>query len=310
MGGGGGSGFSWKSPEAMSEIVRKTEVSVTDVAFETAVAEMLGQSLAAYNDRDTELVQSRLDEIKEKIGDEFEGAVDTLFGGSIAKRTYIDGLSDIDTIVIINKLDTTHTKPHDTLAYISELLQDRLPADAKVSHGRIAITIEYSDGMSIQLLPALRAEGGFKVPSWQSDNSWSEINPEHFQKALSKRNEECSRKLIPTIKLVKAINGTLPEEQRLSGYHIESLAISAFRGYEGPAILSKMLPYFFDKAKDLVLSPIKDRTGQSVHVDAYHGPENSAARVQASHILGRIAKRIRNANAAKSQKMWSELFNQ
>jgi hypothetical protein len=309
MGGGGGSGFSW-DPEKMREKVRKAEVSVTDVAFDTAVAEMLGQALAAYNDRDTDLVQMRLDEIKEKIGDKFEGTVDTLFGGSVAKRTYIDGLSDIDTIVIINKLDITQTKPHSALEYISKLLKDKLPADAKVSHGRIAITIEYADGMSIQLLPALRTEGGFKVPSWRNDNSWSEINPEHFQKALSKRNEECSRKLIPTIKLAKAINGTLPEEQRLSGYHIESLAISAFRGYEGPALPSKMLSHFFDKAKDLVLSPIKDRTGQSVHVDTYLGVENSAARVQASHILSRIAKRIRNANAAKSQELWSELFNQ
>jgi hypothetical protein len=309
MGGGGGSGFSW-DPEKMREKVRRAEVSVTDVAFETAVAEMLGQSLAAYNNRDTELVQSRIDEIKEKVGDEFEGTVDTLFGGSVAKRTYVDGLSDIDTIVIINKLDITKTKPHNALKYISDLLQDNLPANAKVSHGRIAITIEYSDGMTIQLLPALRTEGGFKVPSWRRDNSWSDINPEHFQKALSKRNEECSRKLIPTIKLAKAINGTLPEEQRLSGYHIESLAISAFRGYEGPAIPSKMLPHFFDKAKELVLKPIKDRTGQSVHVDTYLGLENSPARVQASHILNRIAKRIRNANAAKLQELWSELFNQ
>ena len=309
MGGGGGSGFSW-NPEKMRERVRQAEHDVNDVAFETAVAEMLGQSLAAYNDRDTDLVQTRLDEIKEKIGNEFEGTVDTLFGGSVAKRTYIDGLSDIDTLMIINKLDITQSKPHDALAYIAELLKEKLPKDAKVTEGRIAITVEYSDGMMIQLLPALRVDGGLKVPSWKSDNSWSEINPENFQKALTKRNEECSRKLIPTIKLVKAINGTLPEEQQLSGYHIESLAISAFRGYDGLAVPSKMVAHFFDKAKELVLSPIKDRTGQSVHVDDNLGTENSPARVQASHILNRIAKRIKNANAAKSQELWSDLFNQ
>jgi hypothetical protein len=309
MGGGGGNGFSW-DPEKMREKVRHAEESVNDVVFETAVAEMLGQLLSAYNDRDAELVQSRLDRIKEKIGNEFEGTVDTLFGGSVAKRTYIDGLSDIDTLLIINKLDITKNKPHDALAYISKFLQGKLPDDVKVTQGRIAITIEYPDGMAIQLLPALKAEGELKVPSWKSDNTWSDINPEHFQRALTKRNEECSRKLIPTIKLVKAINGTLPELQQLSGYHIESLAIAAFRGYDGPAIPSKMTAHFFDKAKDLVLSPIKDRTGQSVHVDGYLGVENSAVRVQASHILNRIAKRIRNANAAKSQELWSELFKQ
>lgn len=309
MGGGGGSGFSW-DPQKMQEKVRKAEDSADGAAFETAVAEMLGQLLAAYNDRDAELAQNRLNKIMEKIGDEFEGTVDTLFGGSVAKRTYIDGFSDIDTLLIVNKLDFAKTKPHDALAYISELLKKQLPDDAKVSTGRIAITVEYADGMTIQLLPALRAEKGLKVPSWRNDNSWSAIDPEKFQKALTKRNEECSRKLIPTIKLVKAMNTTLPEEQQLSGYHLESLAISAFRGYSGPAIPAKMIAHFFDKAKDLVLSPIKDSTGQSVHVDEYLGSENSAARMQASHILNRMAKRIKNANAAQSQKQWSELFNQ
>lgn len=308
MGGGGGSGFSW-NPQEMKEKVRRAEDNANDAAFETAVAEMLGQLLAGYNDRDAELVQDRLKEITEKISDEFEGTVDTLFGGSVAKRTYIDGFSDIDTLLILNKLDIARTKPHDALAYISELLRERLPSDAKVSCGRIAITIEYADGMTIQLLPALRGKTELKVPSWKSDNSWSAIDPEKFQRALSVRNEECSRKLIPTIKLVKAMNATLPEEQQLSGYHVESLAISAFRGYDGQVVPAKMIAHFFDKAKDLVLSPIKDRSGQSIHVDEYLGPENSAARVQQSHILNRMAKRIKNANAAQSQQQWSELFN-
>lgn len=309
MGGSGGNGFSW-NPEKMSEQVRKAEDKVNGAAFETAVAEMLGQMLAAYNDRDAELAQDRLENIKAKIVDEFEGTIDTLFGGSVAKRTYIDGFSDVDTLLILNKLDIAKTTPHKALEHISKLLQDRLPVNTKVTTGRIAITVEYTDGMTIQLLPALKTANGLKVPSWKNDNSWSAIDPEKFQRALTNRNEECSRKLIPTIKLVKAMNATLPEQQQLSGYHIESLAISAFRGYDGPKVPSKMIGHFFEKAKDLVLSPIKDRTGQSVHVDEYLGPENSAARTLASHILNRMSKRIKNANAAQSQKQWSELFNQ
>jgi hypothetical protein len=114
--------------------------------------------------------------------------------------------------------------------------------------------------------------------------------------------------LVPTIKLAKAINGTLPEAQRLSGYHMESLGIEAFRGYQGDTTTSAMLPVFFERARELVLSPIRDRTGQSVHVDDYLGPANSPARVAVSHIMDRIARRMRNATAAGSTAQWRSMF--
>ena len=69
-----------------------------------------------------------------------------------------------------------------------------------------------------------------------------------------------------------------------------------------------MLPAYFDKAKDLVLSPIKDRTGQSVHVDEDLGAAGSVARLKASHLLGQTAKRMRNATGAASTDLWKELF--
>ena len=137
----------------------------------------------------------------------------------------------------------------------------------------------------------------------------SEINPENFQAALTERNNECGNKLVPVIKLAKGIIATLPEAQRLSGYHVESLAISAFRGYDGPKTVSAMLPTFFEKAKDLVLAPIKDRTGQSINVDSYLGPENSPERLSAGHILDRLGRRMRNATAAGSKDQWLAMFD-
>ena len=115
-------------------------------------------------------------------------------------------------------------------------------------------------------------------------------------------------KLVPTIKLAKAVLGTLPEKQRLSGYHVESLAIAAFRNYDGPKTVAAMLPTFFEKARDLVRSPIRDSTGQSVHVDAYLGSADSPSRLAASHVLSRIAKRMHNASANMSHDQWSALF--
>ncbi len=94
------------------------------------------------------------------------------------------------------------------------------------------------------------------------------------------------------IKLAKAINATLPDALRLSGYHMESLGIAAFRGYTGPRTVAEMLPTYFEQASKLVLQPIRDRTGQSVHVDEYLGPSDSAERVARGHVLDRVAKLI------------------
>jgi hypothetical protein len=134
------------------------------------------------------------------------------------------------------------------------------------------------------------------------------MDPAKFQEALTRRNQECGNKLVPTIKLAKAILGMLPESQRLSGYHVESLAIAAFKGYEGERTTAQMLPHFISRATDLVLSPITDSTGQSIHVDGYLGPAHSPERLRASHLLDRIYKRMRMATVAESEAQWRDLF--
>jgi hypothetical protein len=78
--------------------------------------------------------------------------------------------------------------------------------------------------------------------------------------------------------------------------------------YAGEMTTRAMLPFFFERARELVLSPIHDSTGQSVHVDDYLGVANSEARQSASHIIGRLERRMRNATAAGSTTQWQALF--
>lgn len=309
MGGGGGGGpFVHRSPEKLGDLVRKAERDTSDAAFEAELSKTLGQLLGAFNSRDVPLVRDRLDQAKAALEDEVDDTIDQFFGGSVAKHTYVDGLSDIDCLILVDDTELEAKDPRKTLDRITKILDRELSDEIVVSQGRMAVTLTYPDGMTIQLLPAIRnAQGDLKVPSSRRDG-WSAINPEAFRNALVRRNEQCGGKLIPTIKLAKAINGTLPEPQRLSGYHMESLAIAAFRGYDGPKTAAAMLPVFFERAKDLVLSPIEDRTGQSIHVDNYLGPKGSEARIAASHVLSRLAKRMRNASAAKSIAQWQALF--
>nr|WP_295468221.1 CBASS oligonucleotide cyclase [Mesorhizobium sp.] len=305
--GGGGGAFVHRKPSDLAKLVRKTEDNTAIRAFETVLNKFLGDKLAAANSRDIDKVSERLAEIKDILGDDLDGTVDTLFGGSVAKHTYVDGLSDIDSLLILDSKFIDSQKPSTLLNKIERLISGKM-SNAEVTSGRLAVTVRYPDGMQLQLLPAARVDGQLRVPSFRRDG-WSGISPEGFQKALTDTNERCNFKLVPTIKLAKAIIGTLPDDKRLSGYHVESLAIAAFKDYDGPKVASAMLPAFFERAKDLVKSPIKDSTGQSIHVDGYLGNAGSAERVAASHLLERIAKRMRNASAHQSAAQWEALFD-
>lgn len=309
MGGSGGGGaFVHRTPEELRDIVRKSEDQTTVAAFEAELSRTLGELLGEFNSRDAPTVSARLGEIKVAMQDAIEGSFDQLFGGSVAKHTYVDGLSDINSLMLINNSGLEGKSPQLVLERMVIAIKAQFKREAMVEHGRMAVTVTYPDGMIIQLLPAIRsADGRLRVPSSRRD-AWSQINPTTFREALTRRNQECAGKLVPTIKLAKAINGQLPEAQRLSGYHMESLGIAAFKNYKGEKTTLAMLPVFFDRARELVLSPIRDSTGQSVHVDEHLGPANSDARVALSHVMGRLARRMRNATAAGSTAQWRAMF--
>lgn len=308
MGGSGGS-FSRRTPDELRKLVDRQESRTRDAAFSTELAGVLAELLGGYNARDSLTANERLDEVKSALSETLEGSFDSLFGGSVAKHTYVDGLSDVDSLVLINDSDLHGKSPGSVLTEMAAIIRSCVGDDVEVSHGRMAVSVNYLDGMLIQILPAIKERDGLmRVPSSRGGDQWSKIDPVGFNKALTGANSECSGKLIPTIKLAKAVIAELPESQRLSGYHVESLAISAFRGYDGEKTTSAMLPHFFSKAREAVLAPIRDSSGQSVHVDGYLGPRNSEARVTASNFLGRIEKKMRNATNAESIGQWRSLF--
>jgi hypothetical protein len=104
MGGGGGGGaFVHRSPEELRDQVRKAEEKTTIAAFEVDLSRILGELLGAYNGRDSETAQDRLGEVKLALEGSIDGTFDQLYGGSVAKHTYVDGMSDIDSLVLINE---------------------------------------------------------------------------------------------------------------------------------------------------------------------------------------------------------------
>jgi len=104
------------------------------------------------------------------------------------------------------------------------------------------------------------------------------------------------------------VNDQLPKENRLSGYHIESLAVNAFQNYQGKSTYKDMLMYLSEYTSKAVLDPTTDSTGQSLHVDDYLGEAGSLRRQKVSAALGRVTSRMKVADSEASIEQWRVLM--
>ena len=304
MGGSGASGYLGQSPSEMRAWLEQLEDETSGAEQSAEVNATLGDLLAQYNDRDVDLTKDRLDEIEEVLEDQLETSMDLRFGGSVAKHTFVDGLSDVDALAVLNDPSLSSLSAREVLGRFAEILRRNVSYDVRVNEGQLAVTITYADGMGVQILPAVRTRSGFRIPDGDSDGWSSVIRPRSFARKLTQRNQECNARLVPVIKLAKAALADLPDSYRPSGYHVESLAVEVFARYSGPSNYKAMLQHLFTEGSRAVLRPIADSTGQSLQVDNNLGRPNSELRRRLSGAMERTARRMSNADRARSSEAW------
>lgn len=267
----------------------------------------LRDKLKEYNDRPVEDINRHIDYLRDTLEWTEDDVIRTVYGGSVHKHTYVDGLSDVDVLAVINDSTISGMKPRDAIARMADLISARLP-NTDVSAGDMAVTVRYSDGIEIQLLPAIRRKDGVRVADPRTNRWSSVVHPDRFAKKLTKVNQANKERVIPTIKLVKGLQvGVIRnEDERISGYHLESLAIEAFQGYTGPHDLRSMVIRLCDFASGAVMQPIKDSSGQSRHVDGDLGEAGSRPRKRAAHHLRSMSERFARCESGKDL---DDLFN-
>lgn len=304
-GGRSGSSYSNKDIEAIRKVAAQR---LEQRQVDAEVNSLLQQELATISDRDVEKVNTRLDRIRDSLGLDV-GEIDRLtFGGSVAKHTYVDGLSDTDALLHIRG-DSADLSPEEVRNRIKDALDARLPRGEidSIDAGKMAVTVRYRDGQEIQLVPVVdRARDQISV-SDPSGTNWSDpVDARAFTGSLSAANERQGGMVVPIIKLAKAIFDNRLGNDAPAGYHVEALAVDAFSRYEGPRTHKAMLSYFLREARDGVLRPVRDVTGQSVNIDAALGPENSDARRTLSRKIESIS---RVAESTQSLQQWRELLD-
>jgi predicted nucleotidyltransferase len=297
MGGGGGGGTFPVGSTDIDALRERAREIADQASFDAQVNGELAERLAAINSRDTEKVGDYLDGAVEVLRDEIAEVDRTLFGGSVAKSTYVEGLSDIDALVVL-KDSLQDASPAQILEHIRDTLAARLSAADvdSVRAGALAVSVRYRDGTEIQLLPAVQKGERLAISS-PDGSQWATIHPKRFVQALRDVNAAQGRAVVPAIKLAKAvIAAQLAEDQRPSGYHVEALAVAAFRDYSGSRNPKAMLTHFFAAAARGVLKPIKDISGQSHRLDERLGPAGSASRQAMAKDLQRIANTMENSS--------------
>lgn len=306
---GGGGSFDWPSKTSPNDFLRRTTSETQRSAYQSELNNYLQDLLADFNNRDVTAIQKHLDTIVNAISKDIENKIELIYGGSIKKHTYVDGLSDVDILAIISNTDLSDSSPNEVLKYFAQKLKQRLPS-TEIKTGNLAITVRFEGDHVIQILPALATKTGVRIAS-VSDNNWSNVvRPDAFATKLTQVNQKNGGKVVRIIKLYKAINDQMPKEVKLSGYHIESLAINAFKNYQGKQNYKEMLIHFTDYSSQNLKHPIKDSTGQSIHVDDYLGSSESNMRSKASASIKRILSRMKLADSAASVERWKELMGE
>ncbi len=300
---GGGSDY-FPKPRELEKLLGQAEATGQARQLDADVNGLLQEILAKANQRAPEKTNEYLDELRKAISSEVK-IEQLLLAGSVAKNTYVDELSDIDALAVIDRKDLQDKNPQEVLTVFYKLLKTEITADnmASIKKGDMAITVKYRDGTEIQLLPALRSGNKVSVPN-ADQSGWNETSPKVFQRALTQSNQTLDGSLVPTIKLMKRMMANLPREKQLTGYHYEALALDAAKNYSGPNTPKSLLLHVLDSASKRVMQPIQDTTGQSRTVDKYMEGAGSLKRRIASDALAGLARRL---GAATTVEQWRRI---
>lgn len=293
MSGGGGFG-GYRSIGTSPQVSPSTSgVQASQQAIE--MNEFLEDLLKDFNNRDVEAIRTHLNEIENVLGREVEGLDRILFGGSISKNTFIEGTSDVDALVILDRSKYKDATPKELQSAFAKMLQQRFPK-TEIKCGTLAVTLKFSD-YEIQLLPAMKSNGKLQIASRDGSHWSSSIDSSRFTDRLTATNKINGNKVVPVIKLAKSLFSNLPAKYQLSGYHVEALAVDAFSTYNGRYTLYDMTKHMLNYSVKRVLNPMSDVTGQSGIIDDHFGGARSITRQYLSRHIQDIAGHFSGATS-------------
>ena len=297
--GGSGSRYGSSSGHSQRSVVELLTDTTNEKFLSTEVSNFLQEELKEINDHDYEAINRHKETIMDKLKNEFD-VENIRFGGSHSTDTDVKDLSDIDMLADLGDFESGKSS-NQAIKDFANAIQERLPK-TKVSSGVMAVTVEFSDGLKVQVLPAFRYREGYRIPD-PNGKGWIRTYPKRFARELTSVNQKQSGQVVPTIKLIKSICDVNNIEA--SSYHVSNLALNAFKRYNGAKTCEKMLQYFFNKAKVSCLKPTPDPSGQTEYVD---GDLSETKRKRMARDFAQVEQKVNEAIESTSLDKWKDIF--
>jgi hypothetical protein len=143
MGGSGGNGFERRQEARWQPADLEDSLAQTrQQAAEAEVAAVFKDVLAQINQIDTEALNLHKEEIFQALKSTFEEADGLLGGGSYSQHTYVNGISDIDMLFVLDAFSSSKIPNKENskavLADMEKRLRQRFP-NTEIKSGRMAV---------------------------------------------------------------------------------------------------------------------------------------------------------------------------
>lgn len=254
-----------------------------------------------------------------------EHVSDSFLYGSYRRNTAIHDIKDVD-IIILTDFDPNKDEPSTVLSQLKAALKRHYGSSNVLETNRRSVQVlnplpEEDSDLTLDIIPAVdtgRSDGYLHVPDREL-KSWVLTNPQGHIDAVSQRNTECDKKLVPMVKILKAWwanqTDTINEPSkrpRPKGFWIETLVLTHFDPKEDSwaarfvALLEKLVAEYpkGSGAPSLEDPGMPGTTFQtSMSQEEY---EDFISKIRASLELAHVA--IADEDRSSSSKTWAEIF--
>ncbi|MCP3062632.1 nucleotidyltransferase [Myxococcus sp. K38C18041901] len=191
-------------------------------------------------------------------------SVEEFLSGSYSRGTALRPLHDVDVFVVARPPRGSRT-PDDLLREVRQVFKAEWSDRALPVLQRHSLRIDFSSGISVDIVPAFAHEqGGYLIPQ-RDTGAWIRTDPKAHQEVCAQADRLAQGRLNPLIKLVKQWNRAR-DNSPLRSFHLEAMCYSAFQSPPEGSYLER-LEVLFQHLSERVMQTCRDPAKLGVAVD-------------------------------------------
>ncbi|WP_426748774.1 nucleotidyltransferase [Myxococcus faecalis] len=235
-------------------------------------------------------------------------SVEEFLSGSFKRGTALRPLHDVDVFVVVPPPRGSRTAD-DLLREVRQVFQAEWPKRTPPVLQRHSLRIDFSSGISVDVVPAFAHEqGGYLIPQ-RDTGAWIRTDPKVHQEVCAQADRLALGRLNPLIKLVKQWNRAR-DNSPLRSFHLEAMCYSAFPKPPEGSLLER-LELLFRHLSERVMQTCRDPAKLGVAVDArMDDGDREAARNLFQNAIREVhlASQERTSNPEQAHQRLSKLF--